>query len=671
MPFFKSTLTTFALVSGSICIVLAFGLYRWTHVRDASQAPNPVPTARASAGQSAYQSFHAPSLSKVSDGAENLVPDSLMKTWKAKSPEAGTEELVDQIADSAHLALYQGQDPEDYPWQKQSTYPAAETCATCHPRQYEQWSASPHAYAQLSPVFNAFSGKVIKLTNGSMGDFCIRCHTPQGLSLGEKPFMSNMERHPTSREGVTCVVCHRLKMPYGKISGRFAMVKGDIFTPVFGPEGGDQIERVVESDSFQVNTERGRPGRAMHQDAVEFAQISEPGFCGTCHDVNALTGFRLEEAFSEYKSSPAADRSVSCQDCHMGKKPGVDGGYARGPAAVVGGKPTKKRKLSNHMIAGPDYPIVHPGIFPHNVRADRMASIQQWLKFDAEAGWGTDSFETDIPEGYEFPERWKYAGDRYAAREVIEENQERLRTAHERRMAVMRAGFKMGEVKLEEADSDELEFKVEVRNGTTGHNVPTGFDAERIVFLQVRVTDANGKQVFVSGDRDPNGDLRDLHSLYVHNEEMPLDKQLFSLQSRFLTRMVRGGEREQILAVNYSGSPLPFVRPPTRSTLLTGRPTGARKHRRTISPNDEAWANYEVSEENLQGTTPPYTARIKLIAQMVPANLIYAIKDVGFDYNLSPREVADRVVEGALTLYDWKVKLSLEERKAQVVSKTP
>lgn len=604
------------------------------------------------------------------DGGE-LVPDSLMKEWQAESPKTETKELSDQIGDSAHVALYSGKALEDYPWQEQDRFPSAETCATCHPRQYEQWSASPHAYAQISPVFNAFNGAVIKLTNGTMGDFCIRCHTPTGLSLGEPLFTSNMNRHPTSREGVTCVVCHRLNQPYGKISGRFGMEQGDIFTPVSGPEGGDQIKRVVESDSFQVNTDRDRPGRSMHQDAVELSTMTEPAVCGTCHDVNALTGFRLEEAFSEYKSTPAADRSVSCQDCHMGKKPGVDGGYARGPAAIIGGKPTRERRLSNHLTAGPDYPIVHPGIFPHNVQAERMATLEQWLKFDVEAGWGTDEFEKNVPEDYEFPDRWEYAEDRYAARDVIEENQERLKTAEKRRLAVLRAGFKLGEIKVTEADSDNLAFEVEVRNGTDGHNVPTGFDAERVIFLQVRVTDANGEQVFVSGDRDPNGDVRDLHSLYVHNNEVPLDKQLFSLQSRFLTRMVRGGEREQILAVNYSGSPLPFVRPPGRSTLLTGRPTGARKHRRTISPNDAEWADYEIPEENLEGTTPPYTARIKLISQMVPVNLIYAIKDVGFDYNLSPREVGDRVVEGAQTLYDWKVKLSPGEREAQFVSKKP
>jgi len=608
---------------------------------------------------------------EVPEDAGTLVPDSLMKEWKAESPEIGTEELSNQIGDSAHVALYSGKALEEYPWQEQDRFPSAETCATCHPRQYEQWSASPHAYAQISPVFNAFSGAVIKLTNGTMGDFCIRCHTPTGLTLNEPLFTSNMNRHPTSREGVTCVVCHRLNQPYGKISGRFGMEEGDIFTPVSGPEGGDQIDRVVESDSFQVNTDRDRPGRSMHKDAVELSTMTEPAVCGTCHDVNALTGFRLEEAFSEYKSTPAADRSVSCQDCHMGKEPGVDGGYVRGPAAIISGKPTKERRLSNHLIAGPDYPVVHPGIFPHNRQAERMASMEEWLKFDVEAGWGTDEFEKNVPEDYEFPDRWQYAEDRYAARDVIEENQERLQNAEERRLAVLRAGYKLGEVKVTEADSDNLAFKVEVRNGTDGHNVPTGFDAERLVFLQVRVTDANGEQVFVSGDRDPNGDVRDLHSLYVHNNEVPLDEQLFSLQSRFLTRMIRGGEREQILAVNYSGSPLPFVRPPSRSTLLTGRPSGARKHRRTISPNDEEWADYKVPEENLEGTTPPYTARIKLISQMVPVNLLYAIKDVGFDYNLSPRELGNRVVEGAQTLYDWKVKLSPGEREAKFVSKKP
>ncbi|MBZ0110956.1 MAG: cytochrome c family protein, partial [Thermoanaerobaculia bacterium] len=115
----------------------------------------------------------------------------------------------------------------------ENRFPSANTCATCHPDHYREWSVSPHAYAQMSPIFNAFHGTVLKLTNGTNGDFCIRCHTPVGMNLDEPEFMSNMDRHPTSREGVTCLVCHRLNKPYGKISGRLALVEGDIFEPVY------------------------------------------------------------------------------------------------------------------------------------------------------------------------------------------------------------------------------------------------------------------------------------------------------------------------------------------------------------------------------------------------------------------------------------------------------
>ena len=190
-----------------------------------------------------------------------------------------------------------------------------------------------------------------------------------------------------------------------------------------------------------------------------------------------------------------------------------------------------------------------------------------------------------------------------------------------------------------------------MRNGTDGHGVPTGFDAERLVFLQVTVSDADGEVVFRSGDLDPNGDVRDSHSLYVHNGELPLDGQLFSLQSRFLTRMVRGGEREQVVAINYSPDPLPFLRPSTSSTILTGRPLGARKHKQNIEPLGRRWARYRVRPSELTGRAP-YRIHVKLVAGMIPVNLVNFIKIVGFDYGMSAREVAQRVVAGHLVLWE-------------------
>jgi hypothetical protein len=373
--------------------------------------------------------------------------------------------------------------------------------------------------------------------------------------------------------------------------------------------------------------------------------------------VNLVNGFRLEEAFSEYKAAPAARRGISCQDCHMGTEPGRASGYAQAPAAIVGGVPTRPRKRTNHVFAGPDYSVVHPGIFPHNVRASELATMREWLRFDVAAGWGTDAFEDTVSAGHEFPERWATADDRYDARDIIRENVALLDEAQRQRRAVLTAGYVLGDVRVSRAGPDGIEFKVEFRNGTDGHNVPTGFDAERLVFLEVTVTDANGRVVFQSGDRDPNGDVRDLHSIYVHNGELPRDKFLFSLQSKFLTRMVRGGEREQVLAVNYSPSPSPFLRPSTQATVLLARPVGARKHRETLNPLQSKWPTYKVGRDALRGSEGPYRAKIRLIAQMVPVNLIHEIQSVGFDYYMSPMDVARAVVEGAQVLYERDVDL--------------
>ena len=545
----------------------------------------------------------------------------------------------------------------------ENRFPSATTCATCHPDHYREWSVSPHAYAQMSPVFNAMHGTVLKLTNGTNGDFCIRCHTPVGMNLGEPEFMSNMDRHPTSREGVTCIVCHRVNKAYGKLSGRLAIVEGDLFEPVFGPMGNDELQRVLDSGDYRVNTERGRAGRAIHTEAQEFFQLSTSGFCGTCHDVNLVNGFRLEEAFSEFKNSPSAEDGTSCQDCHMGTEPGVASGYAEAPAAVVGGKPTMPRKRTDHMFIGPDYSVIHPGIFPHNTQASELATIREWLTFDVEAGWGTDEFEDNVPEDFEFPERWTSIDDRYDARDILSDNIALLEEADRQRKKVLQEGYQFGEIRLLRADERKgIEFEVDVVNATRGHGVPTGFDAERLVWVRVVVTDRNGGVVFKSGDLDPNGDVRDSHSLYVHNGELPRDPYLLSLQSKFITRMVRGGEREQVLAVNYSPDPLPFLRPSTSSTILTGRPRGARKHKQGIPPGGKRVGKYLVEASQLTGHGP-YRAKLEIVAGMVPVNLIDAIKGVGFDYGMSAREVAEKVVEGHLVLWERELGIPLHASK--------
>ncbi|MEZ6186082.1 MAG: multiheme c-type cytochrome [Planctomycetota bacterium] len=635
-----------------------------------------------------------------------------------------------------------------------SPYVSAKVCGECHPKHFDEWSVSPHAYAQLSPVFNAMHGRIVQLSNGTFGDFCIRCHTPVGMNLNEPAFMPNAKRNLTSREGITCVVCHRVAHDYGKSSGRLPFEEGTIFDPVFGPQGSKILSQIVEEQGLQT-TPDGAPNQKVHGDVTQLPAITEAGFCGACHDVTLGDGFRLEEAFSEFKSSPSALRGESCQDCHMSQTPGEAGGYAQGPAAVIGDKTTPDRKLTNHMMAGPDYSIVHPGLFPHLPQnygnPDRQdlrpffaeltpgrykldpsgtfpVSIPLWLEFDHEAGWGEPAFEDALAEQHaalaermdeyedlefsvedgdaepeellelareieaplqELPDLGSWGSrpqtvaalrarleesafeseraQREKARRILSERQFRLLAEYRRQqLAVLRAGYQIQDLQVESADADGIALTVVLKNGTEGHNVPTGFIAERSVFVQVHITDAEGRTAFVSGDLDPNGDPRDSHSRYVHDgrlgsaeplwrfpeegftpgEPVRIDPFLLSLQSQFLVRNNRGSEREQILATNFSPDPLPFLRPPTSSTILTGRPAGARIHRKGIEPGGTRAQRYVVGSSALEGLTPPFSARVRLVSGMVPVNLVDVISEVGFDYGMSPRDVAIGVVNG-------------------------
>jgi hypothetical protein len=331
--------------------------------------------------------------------------------------------------------------------------------------------------------------------------------------------------------------------------------------------------------------------------------------------------------------------------------------YVFGPAAKVGSLETKPRMLTNHMFVGPDYSVVSPALFPLNIRAVReesekndpkargMATIREWMQFDWKAGWGTDAFENKVSPNFKFPPRWASSDDRYDARAIIDDNLKLLNEIKAQRLILLRNGYLLGQIKTLKYGPKGIEFAVQMKNGTDGHNVPTGFTPERLVWLHVKVTDATGKVIHESGDLDPNGDVRDELSSYVRNGELPLDKELLSLQAHVIDVLQRGGERVQVLSTNYSLGPLPFLRPSTYSDILQGRPRGARTQKQSITALGERWGYYKIDARHLTGHTP-YTVLAEIKTAMVPVNIVSAIQGVGFDYGMSPREIGANLVAG-------------------------
>src|SRR5258708_7450078 len=56
-----------------------------------------------------------------------------------------------------------------------------EKCKDCHPKYYQEWSGSMHAYAMKDPVFIAMNKRGQEETKGALGAFCVNCHAPMAV----------------------------------------------------------------------------------------------------------------------------------------------------------------------------------------------------------------------------------------------------------------------------------------------------------------------------------------------------------------------------------------------------------------------------------------------------------------------------------------------------------
>ncbi len=258
-------------------------------------------------------------------------------------------------ADVAHTEIF-----------SEEVFPSASKCAACHEEIYKEWSSSNHAYASISPMFHKFEQAITNLTQGTIGTFCVRCHQSVGTTLGESRAAPLWERSQVSREGITCITCHRVKDTYAKANGERRIEPGKIYSPVYTNSDGEGLKKVLEDKSYyRVATNEEERGNQIHTEVVKFTQISKSEFCVSCHQVAVNLGIKLEVVWDQYRDSPANAKGITCQECHMGKDPGLPNGYARGPAAVVTGTAIHTgRARHKHPFSVPADPLAHMGLCP-------------------------------------------------------------------------------------------------------------------------------------------------------------------------------------------------------------------------------------------------------------------------------------------------------------------
>lgn len=173
----------------------------------------------------------------------------------------------------------------------------SKSCQRCHPRQYLEWNGSAHAYSLLDPIFRALQKVALEDGGEEVGSSCLECHSPVGVRSGELPTrFEASELTSQVREGVSCLVCHRVEGPGDPGSpsnANFKLSPGDVL-----------LARLYKPVDTQAHG------------SASSSYVAGSGFCGTCHDVFEGSR-RVESTFTEWADSDFRRRPVECNDCHM------------------------------------------------------------------------------------------------------------------------------------------------------------------------------------------------------------------------------------------------------------------------------------------------------------------------------------------------------------------
>ena len=327
----------------------------------------------------------------------------------------------------------------------------------CHKEIYDQWSVSAHRYAAMDAAFQKVQTVMARQNGSESTRYCGGCHDPISLFSGTKNiFVENLTGQSGYQEGVSCVACHSIKET--DVKGNAAYVLAPPSRYMFELEDRPAMRMVSD---FLI---RAYPSH--HVESLERTLFKSPEFCAACHkqfidkEINKVGWVQLQNQYDNWRKSrwnhPGdARRTIECRECHMPLTPshdpssGDDADYNRTP---------HDGKVRNHRFIAANQFIP---VAMHLPGADEQVRLtEQWLRG-----------ETQVPE---IADKW-----RTGPAVPIE--------------VVAPASANPGE---------QIGIQAVVTNNKVGHDFPTGPLDLIQSWVEIQVTDQNGRIVFESGQRD-------------------------------------------------------------------------------------------------------------------------------------------------------------------------
>ncbi|WP_428087629.1 multiheme c-type cytochrome [Candidatus Thioglobus sp.] len=323
-----------------------------------------------------------------------------------------------------------------------------ETCAGCHPKQYEGWRGSMHSHSWNDPIFQAEFKKGLNATDGKIFNLCAGCHSPIGVLTGTVSWDKKTNEFTVSEKaarGVTCDVCH-------SISG--AVPLKDTITSEHG-----NGSHIIDTGSHIKYGPLKNSESPYHQ--TQYSELhTKANLCASCHNIiHPVNGTPIERTYDEWRVSPYAQNEIVCQDCHMNSV----------EVAIEVAKTLKRpEELEGFNLSGKastlgvtDHSVVHPHEFV-----------------------GGNTIVTAMLEP-----------DSLRKRQHSEIAKKRLQNAAELK------------VDLSQRKDGLFNLNVDVYNVGAGHNIPTSLTQVRHIWIEATISDDQGNVLFETGKLNDHHDL--------------------------------------------------------------------------------------------------------------------------------------------------------------------
>ncbi|MCC7195990.1 MAG: hypothetical protein IT356_10585 [Gemmatimonadaceae bacterium] len=328
----------------------------------------------------------------------------------------------------------------------------------CHVEVYREWEASAHRYAAMDPAFQKVQELMGEQNGPESTRYCGGCHDPISLFSGTKNiFAGDLTNLAGYQEGVSCISCHAIRETDTKGNAAFVMTQPGRYMFEYSDTVG--APRLIRD--FLI---RAYP--RYHVATLEHKLFKSPEFCAGCHkqfideEINKVGWVQLQNQYDNWRTGrwnhPGdAKTTIECRECHMPLQESKD--PARGDDLDYNRKPSDGKHRS-HRFLGANQWI--PTILKLPGAEEHVRLTEQWLRG-----------EITVPE---IADKWRDGGAVPVALRAPE---------------VARRG-------------EKVTVEASLRNNKVGHDYPTGPLDIIQSWVELEVTDQDGRVVFESGMRD-------------------------------------------------------------------------------------------------------------------------------------------------------------------------